>query len=74
MFSLGQFSVGGILQLMFQIPFLKQIGCIPKLDFNFKEAGVWRVLKLMGPSILGVSVAQISLLINTIFASFLICG
>ena len=66
--------VGGILQLIFQIPFLKQIGCIPKLDFNFKEEGVWRVLKLMGPSILGVSVAQISLLINTIFASFLSVG
>tara|TARA_B100001142_G_scaffold172587_1_gene172142 strand:- start:6695 stop:8239 length:1545 start_codon:yes stop_codon:yes gene_type:complete len=65
---------GGILQLIFQIPFLKQIGCIPKLDFNFKDAGVWRVLKLMGPSILGVSVAQISLLINTIFASFLSVG
>ncbi|MBT4571368.1 MAG: murein biosynthesis integral membrane protein MurJ, partial [Nitrosomonadales bacterium] len=66
--------VGGVLQLFFQIPFLKQIGCIPKLDFNFKDAGVWRVLKLMGPSILGVSVAQISLLINTIFASFLSVG
>ena len=68
------FFVGGVLQLAFQIPFLRQIGCIPKLDFNFKDEGVWRVLKLMGPSILGVSVAQISLLINTIFASFLSVG
>tara|TARA_B100000035_G_scaffold61092_1_gene49265 strand:+ start:230 stop:1768 length:1539 start_codon:yes stop_codon:yes gene_type:complete len=65
---------GGILQLIFQIPFLRQINCIPKLDFNFKDPGVWRVLKLMGPSVLGVSVAQISLLINTIFASFLSVG
>jgi putative peptidoglycan lipid II flippase len=68
------FFVGGVLQLFFQIPFLRQIGCIPKPDFNFNDEGVWRVLKLMGPSILGVSVAQISLLINTIFASFLSVG
>jgi putative peptidoglycan lipid II flippase len=68
------FFVGGVLQLIFQIPFLKQIGCIPKFDFDLKDKGVWRVLKLMGPSILGVSVAQISLLINTIFASFLAIG
>ena len=36
--------------------------------------GVRRVLLLMGPAVLGVSVAQISLLINTIFASFLRTG
>jgi len=66
--------IGGVLQLFFQIPFLKQIGCIPNLDFNSNDKGVWRVMKLMGPSILGVSVAQISLLINTIFASFLAVG
>ena len=65
---------GGILQLSFQIPFLKKIGCLPSLDFNFNDPGVWRVIKLMGPSILGVSVAQISLLINTVFASFLAVG
>jgi len=65
---------GGILQLSFQIPFLKKIGCLPSLDFNFNDPGVWRVVKLMGPSILGVSVAQISLLINTVFASFLAVG
>jgi len=65
---------GGILQLSFQIPFLKKIGYLPSLDFNFNDPGVWRVIKLMGPSILGVSVAQISLLINTVFASFLAVG
>ncbi len=59
---------------MWQIPFLKKIGCLPSLDFNFNDPGVWRVIKLMGPSILGVSVAQISLLINTVFASFLAVG
>lgn len=66
--------VGGLLQLLFQIPFLKQIGLLPKLDFKRDDEGVWRILKLMGPALLGVSVAQISLILNTIFASFLATG
>lgn len=66
--------VGGFLQLIFQIPFLKQIGLLPKLDFKRDDEGVWRILKLMGPALLGVSVAQISLILNTIFASFLTTG
>ena len=65
---------GGVLQLFFQIPFLKQIGCLPKINLDLKDKGVWRILKLMGPSIFGVSIMQISLLINTIFASFLASG
>ena len=65
---------GGALQLFFQIPFLKQVGFLPKINLDIKDKGVWRVLKLMGPAILGVSVVQISLLINTIFASFLAAG
>ncbi len=66
--------VGGFLQLMFQIPYLKQIGLLPKFEFKRDDEGVWRILKLMGPAILGVSVAQVSLIINTIFASFLATG
>jgi putative peptidoglycan lipid II flippase len=66
--------IGGFLQLIFQIPFLKQIGLLPKLDFHAGDDGVWRILKLMGPAVLGVSVAQISMITNTIFASFLKTG
>ncbi len=65
---------GGVFQLALQIPFIKSIGWSPKIDFDIKDFGVRRVLKLMGPAILGVSVIQISLLINTIFASFLSKG
>ena len=66
--------MGGVLQLLFQIPFLKQIGFLPKLDLKVNDPGVWRITRLMGPAILGVSVTQISLLINTVFASFLTVG
>lgn len=66
--------IGGCLQLLFQVPYLKEIGLLPQLDFHWRDEGVWRILKLMGPAVLGVSVAQISLIINTIFASFLVTG
>lgn len=65
---------GGFFQLVFQIPFLKQIGLLPRFDFHAGDDGVWRILKLMGPAVLGVSVAQISMITNTIFASFLKTG
>ncbi len=66
--------VGGILQLGFQLPYLKKIGMFPRPRLNLKDPGVWRILKLMGPAIFGVSIGQISLLINMVFASFLKTG
>ncbi|AIN47194.1 murein biosynthesis integral membrane protein MurJ [Candidatus Palibaumannia cicadellinicola] len=66
--------IGGILQLCYQLPYLKKIGLLVMPRLQFRDAGVWRVLQVMGPAIIGVSVSQISLIINTIFASFLVSG
>lgn len=66
--------VGGLLQLLYQLPHLKKVGMLVLPRLNLKDRGVWRVLKQMGPAIFGVSVSQISLIINTIFASFLVAG
>lgn len=66
--------LGGALQLAFQVPHLKKIGLLPTFSLNLRDEGVWRILKLMGPAVFGVSIAQISLLINTIFASYLETG
>ncbi|MCF8178581.1 MAG: murein biosynthesis integral membrane protein MurJ, partial [Sulfuritalea sp.] len=66
--------LGGALQLSIQIPALVKIGMLPRFDPVWRDEGVQRVLKLMAPAVLGVSVAQISLLINTVFASFLESG
>jgi putative peptidoglycan lipid II flippase len=65
---------GGLLQLAFQLPHLRKVGMLVLPRLNLRDTGVWRVLKLMGPAIFGVSVSQISLIINTIFASFLVAG
>lgn len=66
--------LGGALQLALQIPALMRLGMLPRPTLDFSDPGVRRILILMGPATLGVSVAQISLLINTIFASFLGTG
>lgn len=66
--------IGGLLQLLYQLPHLKKIGMLVLPRINLRDSGVWRVIKQMGPAILGVSVSQISLIINTIFASFLVSG
>ena len=63
--------IAGILQLAIQIPELwrKKLLIPPKVDF--KHEGVERILKLMLPALFGVSVTQINLLLNTIWASFM---
>lgn len=66
--------VGGVLQIAFQLPFLARIGMLPRPRLSLRDEGVRRVLRQMGPALFGVSVGQISLLINNVFASFLISG
>jgi putative peptidoglycan lipid II flippase len=65
---------GGCLQLALQVPYLYRMGLLPRWRLDLKHPGVRRVLKLMAPAAFGVSISQISLLINTIFASFLVSG
>ncbi len=64
----------GIVQLLFQIPFLYHRQLLVKPSLVFNDPGVKRVLKLMVPALFGVSIAQINLLIDTVFASFLQVG
>jgi putative peptidoglycan lipid II flippase len=70
--------LGGVAQLALQVPALARIGMLPRITLKSwslrKDEGVLRILALMGPAILGVSVAQISLVINTQIASFLPTG
>src|SRR5688500_2773493 len=65
---------GGFLQLACQLPFLTRLGLVPRWRLSFAHPGVRRILTLMAPAAFGVSVSQVSLLINQVFASFLITG
>ena len=73
--------VGGVLQLAVQWPALRRIGMAPRIGLTpsslrraWAHPGVKRVLTLMAPALLGVSVAQLSLLVNTQIASHLAVG
>jgi putative peptidoglycan lipid II flippase len=73
--------VGGILQLGIQVPVLRRMGLLPRIGLRWggvkaawQDPGSQHVAKLMVPALLGVSVAQISLLINTQIASHLPTG
>ena len=70
--------LGGVLQAGIQIPALKALGLMPHIRGTWAgivaawhHPGVRRVLKQMSPALLGVSVAQVSLLVNTQLASHL---
>jgi putative peptidoglycan lipid II flippase len=73
--------LGGLLQLAVQIPALRRIGMLPRVALSpariraaWAHPGTRRVTRLMLPALLGVSVAQVSLLINTQIASHLTPG
>jgi len=66
--------LAGIAQFAFQIPFLSRLKLLPRFKPAPRDDGVRRVLRLMVPALFGVSVAQISLLFDTLIASFLDAG
>lgn len=69
---------GGVLQLAVQVPALARMGLLPRIAVGWQglkaawqDPGLRGVLRTMAPALLGVGVAQISLLINTQIASWL---
>ena len=77
----GGVMLGGVLQLAVQLPALRRLGVLPRLGLlpqslkaAWQDAGTRRILSLMAPALLGVGVAQLSLIINTQIASHLTPG
>ena len=66
--------VAGVVQFIFQLPFLQRIHMLPTPKVDWQHPGVRKILKLMGPAIFGVSVSQINLLLDTMLATFLPTG
>lgn len=73
--------LGGVLQLAAQAWGLRRLGLLPRIGLGWSslrqawsDSSTQRILKLMAPALLGVSVAQVSLLINTQIASYLAPG
>lgn len=66
--------IAGVAQLLFQLPFLFQRRLLVKPRRSRRDPGVQRVMKLMIPALFGVSIAQLNLMVDSIFASFLKVG
>ena len=66
--------MAGVVQLIFQLPFLHRIHMLPTPKVDWQDSGVRKILALMGPAIFGVSVSQINLLLDTMLATFLPTG
>jgi len=66
--------LGGLIQFLFQIPFMIKAGMLVKPKWAWHSEGVTKIRKLIVPALFGVSVTQINLLLDTVIASFLITG
>jgi len=71
--AMGVF-LGGLIQFLFQIPFLKKEKLLVKPSWQWHHPGVVKIRTLMIPALFGVSVSQINLLLDTFIASFLQTG
>ncbi|MCU7836401.1 MAG: murein biosynthesis integral membrane protein MurJ [gamma proteobacterium symbiont of Taylorina sp.] len=71
--AIGVF-LAGLIQLLFQLPFIARLGLLSLPCWSPGHSGVRQILKLMLPAIFGASVAQINLLLDTIIASLLVTG
>ena len=65
---------GGLVQFLFQVPFMYKAGVLVKPCWSWRSKGVTKIRKLIVPALFGVSVTQINLLLDTLIASFLITG
>lgn len=63
--------LGGLAQLLLQLPFLSRQGFFCAPDFRFTHPALKRLLLLMGPAVFGAAVYQIDILFSTILASML---
>ncbi len=79
-FSVGAYAlaigvfVGGLVQLLFQLPFLYRARMLSRPQWAWQDENVKKVRKLMLPALFGVSISQINLLLDTMIASMLMTG
>ena len=66
--------VGGVLQLLLQLPTLYRYGFPIRPRFNLFHPAVWKIALLMGPAVFGVGVYYLNIAVGNILASFLSQG
>ncbi len=66
--------LAGVLQLMLQIPFLWRLKMLVWPQWGWRDPNVKRIMKMMIPALFGVSIAQLGMLIDSMYATFLPTG
>jgi putative peptidoglycan lipid II flippase len=66
--------LGGLAQLLLQLPYLFRYGFVPTLNFQFNHPALRRLVLLMAPAVFGAAVHQVNVLISTMLASLLPAG
>ena len=66
--------VGGVLQVLIQLPPLLRLGLVRLPRWNWRHEGVKRITKLMGPAIIGSSMGQLSIIVSQNIATYMAAG
>lgn len=66
--------IAGVVQLAVQAPALARLGVLPRPRWGWRHSGVRKILRLMIPTLIGSSVAQVNLLLDLVIATFLVSG
>ncbi len=66
--------LGGVAQLLLQLPYLSRHGFSYAPDFHFRDPALKGLLVLMGPAMIGAAVYQINVLVSTMLATMLPSG
>lgn len=61
--------IGGVAQLLFQLPILIKVGFHLVGSVKFRDPGIRRVIRLSVPAIIGNSAPQVNVLVNTFLVS-----
>jgi putative peptidoglycan lipid II flippase len=63
--------IGGLCQLLIQVPSLRSVGYRWAPILSFRDPGVRQVLRLMAPATIGAAAVQVNVFVNSNFASYL---
>jgi len=67
-------TLGGLGQLLIQVPALHGLGFRWRPVFSFRDPGVIRMVTLMAPAAIGLAATQVNIFVNTLLASMLVEG
>ncbi len=63
--------IGGLLQLVIQIPYMIKEGFIFRISVDFKHPGIRKIFKMLTPALFGIAIYQINTLVSNMLATMI---